>query len=97
MVNLCALTMLEAHNLNISTIHLDTTSKSVQGAYDNEGHGEFHITYGHSKDLRPDLKQFKIGAAVQENGLLAMGEMLAGNKSDKLWNPPSRNQNERLL
>jgi hypothetical protein len=33
LVNLCSLVMLTAHDLNISTIHLDTTTKSVQGAY----------------------------------------------------------------
>jgi len=87
LVNLCSLVMLQAHDLNISTIHLDTTSKYVQGVYENEAHGDFCITYGYSKDRRPDLKQFKIGAAVQQNGQLVMGQMLSGNKSDKVWNP----------
>jgi len=64
LVNLCSLVMLTAHDLNISTIHLDTTTKSVQGAYENDAFGDFLITYGHSKDHRPDLKQFKIGAAL---------------------------------
>jgi transposase len=87
LVNSCALQMITYHGLDISTIHLDTTSKSVQGAYDNEPHGAFIIERGHSKDHRPDLKQFKIGAANQQNGLPVMGEMLAGNKSDMEWNP----------
>ena len=87
LVNLCSLVMLTAHDLNISTIHLDTTTKSVQGAYENDAFGDFLITYGHSKDHRPDLKQFKIGAAVQENGHPVMGQIFSGNKSDKVWNP----------
>jgi transposase len=87
LVNNCALQMLSYHGLNISAIHLDTTSKSVQGAYDNAPFGDFCINFGHRKDLRPDLKQFKIGAAVQEDGQLVMGQMLAGSTSDKVWNP----------
>jgi transposase len=87
LVNSCALQMLTYHGLDISTIHLDTTSKSVQGAYENEPHGAFIIERGHSKDRRPDLKQFKIGSANQQNGLPVMGEMLAGSKSDLEWNP----------
>jgi transposase len=87
LVNLCSMVMLTAHDLNISTIHLDTTSKSVQGAYENGDFGDFLITQGHTKDHRPDLKQFKIGAAVQENGQPVMGHIFSGNTSDKVWNP----------
>lgn len=47
----------------------------------------FSITYGHSKDRRPDLKQFKFGLSVQENGLPISGELLSGNTSDKNWTP----------
>ena len=58
------LTMLQAHNLSIESLHLDTTSVSVEGIFDDENEGDFKICHGHSKDHRPDLKQFKIGAAV---------------------------------
>jgi hypothetical protein len=40
LISLVSLTMLKAHDLGISFIHLDTTSKSVQGVYEadtNEG------------------------------------------------------------
>lgn len=87
LVSRCSLVMLAAHDLKISTVHFDTTSKSVQGVYENGAFGDFLITYGHSKDRRPDLKQFKIGAAVQEDGQPVMGQILSGNKSDKEWNP----------
>lgn len=72
--------------------HLDTTSISVNGEYSqgeikkNEtGEPEvIHITHGHSKDYRPDLKQIVLSMVV--NGPSAMPlfmEPLDGNSSDK--------------
>ncbi|OLN21685.1 hypothetical protein BTO30_13580, partial [Domibacillus antri] len=45
----------------------------------------FTITYGHSKDHRPDLKQIKIGLGVQQNGLPLFGNVFSGNVSDQKW------------
>jgi transposase len=87
MISRVCLTMLQAHDLPIEILHFDTTSISVEGMYEQETEGEFSINLGHSKDHRPDLKQFKIGAAVQQNGLPMMGQLLSGNTSDKEWNP----------
>ena len=57
--------------MEVKLVHVDTTSVSVEGAYEisEEEKGPepideaspFVITYGYSKDHRPDLKQFKIG------------------------------------
>ncbi|MZP31495.1 IS1634 family transposase, partial [Heliobacterium undosum] len=87
LVSLVGVTLLHAHAMGIRFVHFDTTSKSVQGAYEEEATGDFDVNRGHSKDLRPDLKQFKIGAAVQENGLPIMGQLLSGNTADVTWNP----------
>lgn len=87
LISLVCLTMLQAHNLSIESLHLDTTSVSVEGIFDDENEGDFKICHGHSKDHRPDLKQFKIGAAVQQDGLPMMGQLLSGNTSDREWNP----------
>jgi transposase len=88
LVSKISLGMLKMHGETIRRLHLDTTSISLEGAYKEDvNEGEFNITYGHSKDHRPDLKQFKIGAAVQESGLPVMGELLSGNTSDREWNP----------
>ncbi|MHB1127787.1 MAG: IS1634 family transposase [Bacillota bacterium] len=57
----------------------------MYGAY--EGEGEFEITYGHSKDQRPDLKQFLVGLTVNKDGLPLFAQLLDGNKSDKAWYP----------
>ncbi|MCF8129940.1 MAG: DUF4277 domain-containing protein, partial [Deltaproteobacteria bacterium] len=49
-----------AFGLNCRHVHFDTTSRSVYGEYEPYGNDPFEITYGHSKDHRPDLKQFLI-------------------------------------
>lgn len=46
--------------LDCRHVHFDTTSRSVYGDYETCGNEPFEITYGHSKDHRPDLKQFLI-------------------------------------
>lgn len=86
-ISLVSLTLLKAHDLGISFVHLDTTSKSVQGVYEANSENDFDVCYGFSKDHRPDLKQFKIGLGVNENGLPVMGEILSGNESDMKFNP----------
>lgn len=87
LISRICLTMLQAHDISIESLHLDTTSISVEGSYEDANEGDFKINQGHSKDYRPDLKQFKIGAAVQQDGLPMMGQLLSGNTSDKEWNP----------
>ena len=92
LVSRVCLVMLQAHDISIKSLHLDTTSISVEGAYEEENEGDFQIVQGHSKDYRPDLKQFKIGAAVQEDGLPVMGQLLSGNASDRVWNPQAASE-----
>lgn len=87
LVSQVALTMLAAHDLTINCVHLDSTSKSVQGLYEGETSQDFDINYGHSKDKRPDLKQFKLGVDIQQQNQVVMGQMLSGNKADSKWNP----------
>ncbi|WP_206811847.1 IS1634 family transposase [Paradesulfitobacterium ferrireducens] len=97
LVSMVSLSLLQAHSLGINIVHFDTTSKSVQGAYTGKAHAEFKINHGFSKDLRPDLKQFKLGAAVQEDGLVIMGELLAGNMTDVQWNPEAAVEMQKLF
>ncbi len=68
--------------------HIDTTSISVCGAYENTKQESessvIEITHGHSKDYRPDLKQVVLSLVV--NGPSAVPifmEPLSGNNSDK--------------
>jgi transposase len=103
--NVC-LRMLQYHGLSITLAHSDTTSVSVEGIYAEDESGTlsqspveagFHINHGHSKDHRPDLKQFKIGLSVQQKGLPISGELLSGNKSDQSWNPQTVEELSRML
>jgi transposase len=97
LLSTASLALLTAHNLTISTIHLDTTTKSVQGAYENDTFGQFKIEYAYGKDRRTDLKKFKIGAAIQEQGLPVFSELMAGKKPDTEWNPQAVLEMEELF
>lgn len=66
--------------------HNDTTTISLQGEYKHE-EGDLdavpiEITYGHSKDGRPDLKQFVI-SLIMDGDLPVFIQALSGNASDK--------------
>ena len=65
--------------------HYDTTSMSVFGDY-NLVEKPFHITYGHSKDKRPDLKQFLIEMLCVDRNIPILGATRDGNGSDKTLN-----------
>jgi transposase len=98
--------MLQYHGLDIVLTHSDTTSVSVEGVYAVNENGissqeavetGFSINHGHSKDHRPDLKQFKIGLTVQQKGLPISGEILSGNESDQNWNPQTVDELSKML
>jgi len=66
-------------------VHFDTTSVSVFGDYDLND-PPFQITYGHSKDKRPDLKQFLISMLCVDRSIPILGATQDGNASDKTLN-----------
>lgn len=70
------------------TVHSDTTSVSVWGMYesDYQNDGGMDITCGYSKDKRPDLRQYMVGKAVDDNGISLFSQPLDGNTSDVTWN-----------
>lgn len=74
-------------NLLSDRNHLDTSTLSVQGKYANstdEGSAP-HLTYGHSKDHRPDLKQVVLSLTVNGPADIPLWmEVLDGNSSDKV-------------
>ena len=73
------------HNLLGQTANLDTTSLSVEGKYDREtGDGVMALTYGYSKDRRPDLKQAVLSLVTSGTSAIPIWmEPLDGNSSDK--------------
>lgn len=82
--------VIAAFRLDTSYFHFDTTSLTCYGGYDSEddersGDGELPpwMTYGHSKDRRPDLKQVMYGMMMSgDGGVPVLGEVLDGNTSD---------------
>jgi transposase len=66
-------------------LHFDTTSVSVYGDYELY-EPPFEITYGHSKDKRPDLKQFLVSMLCVERSIPILGATKDGNASDKTLN-----------
>ena len=64
--------------------HLDSTSFHVDGKYASPEPGVIEITYGYSRDHRPDLKQFMMNLiCVGDGDIPVMMEIASGNQSDK--------------
>lgn len=89
------LSAIKTHHLDLRHVHADTTSWSVGGAYNKAG--GLNITYGHSKDARPDLKQIMFGLSVNRDGVPILGQVLNGNTSDKTWNQETITELRKLL
>ena len=79
-----ALHALRKLSLGLGPLHCDTTSFSLEGAYEREG--DLTITYGYSKDHRPDLKQILLGLGVTPQRIPVLANVEDGNTSDKTWN-----------
>jgi transposase len=63
--------------------HLDSTSMQVEGEYLSDDENPL-ITFGHSKDYRPDLKQFMISLMCSQDGdVPLLAQTINGNTSDK--------------
>lgn len=78
-------------DLNTQVGHWDSTSVSVWGNYDVYAAAapddqRIKITYGYSKDKRPDLKQFMISMLCVEYNIPLLGSCHDGNASDKPLN-----------
>jgi len=79
--------------VDLRHLHFDTTSVSVWGEYaareqDDEPSGPeaLRVTFGYSKDLRPDLKQFLIQMLCAGRNIPILGGCADGNASDKTVN-----------
>ena len=79
-------------------MHLDTTSISVQGSYEEAAlqNSPLRIVHGYSKDLRPDLKQFLYGLGSC-GGIPLWADVMDGNTSDKAWYGDLTKRVESLL
>ncbi len=74
--------------VKIETAHLDSTSFHVDGEYEetteNPEPEAVKVTYGYSRDHRPDLKQFVMNLiCVGDGDIPVLMEIASGNQSDK--------------
>jgi len=77
---------LQVYGIRSRFVHLDSSSFHLHGAYDpDEPEREaISITYGYSKDHRPDLKQVVLQLITHHSSSLpAWLEVLSGNSNDK--------------
>jgi transposase len=73
------------YTLELARLHTDATSLKVYGAYErDEGDEGPLITYGYSRDHRPDLKQLLFGLTVTAEGVQVWGHVTDGNRSDSV-------------
>ncbi len=95
---LIALTAAQKKQINLDFSHLDSSSFSVHGQYNQTSSSEnkspkiesdaepipITITQGYSRDHRPDLKQFILNLIVTGDGNIPVFiEAASGNQSDK--------------
>lgn len=84
------------YGVAVTSAHIDSTSFHVHGKYEEDDPAEaeqskaesepkaIEITYGYSRDHRPDLKQFVMNLICAGDGDIPIWlEMSSGNQSDK--------------
>jgi len=77
---------LQVYGVQSKYVHLDSSSFHLHGAYDREEpeREAISITYGYSKDHRPDLKQVVVQLITSHKSALPVWfEALSGNSNDK--------------
>jgi transposase len=87
----CAIRADRVYGFDKRYVHFDTTSIMVYGDYlppeeAKESEVPFRITYGYSKDKRPDLKQFVFSTLCVDRAIPLWGTPHDGNASDKTVN-----------
>ena len=84
----CAVRAVRRFDLERRSVHFDTTSRSVWGEYQFAETQDlpFQVTYGYSKEKRPDLKQFVLSMLCVERAVPIWGKPEDGNASDKTLN-----------
>src|SRR5450756_1757464 len=76
-------------DVDMRHLHFLATSVSVWGEYaarEADGAEGLRVTYGYSKDLRPDLKQFLLQMLCCQRNIPLLGGCADGNASDKTIN-----------
>jgi len=77
---------LQVYGIRSRFVHLDSSSFHLHGAYDSDEPEQeaISVTYGYSKDHRPDLKQVVLQLITHHKSALPTWlEVLSGNSNDK--------------
>src|SRR5215813_772895 len=95
----CAVRAAARFGLERCYVHFDTTSRSVWGEYQFAETQDlpFQVTYGYSKDKRPDLKQFVLSTLCVDRAVPIWGKPEDGNASDKALNTALLSEIAQLL
>jgi transposase len=95
----CAVRAAMRFGLERRYVHFDTTSRSVWGEYQFAETQDlpFQVTYGYSKDKRPDLKQFVLSMLCVDRAVPIWGKPEDGNASDKTLNTTLLSEIAQLL
>jgi transposase len=98
----CAVRADQVFGLDKRYVHFDTTSISMYGDYlppeaPQDQAPPFRITYGYSKDKRPDLKQFILSTLCVDRAVPIWGHPDDGNASDKTLNTTLLSEIAQLL
>jgi transposase len=95
----CAVRAVMRFGLERRYVHFDTTSRSVWGEYQFAEAQDlpFQMTYGYSKDKRPDLKQFVLSTLCVDRAVPIWGKPEDGNASDKTLNATLLSEIAQLL
>jgi transposase len=95
----CAVRAAARFGLECRYVHFDTTSRSVWGDYQFAEAQDlpFQVTYGYSKDQRPDLKQFVLSTLCVDRAIPIWGKPEDGNASDKTLNTMLLSEIAQLL
>jgi transposase len=95
----CAVRAATRFGLERRYVHFDTTSRSVWGDYQFAETQDlpFQVTYGYSKDKRPDLKQFVLATLCVDRAVPIWGKPEDGNASDKTLNTTLLSEIAQLL
>ena len=95
----CAVRASMRFGLEHHYVHFDTTSRNVWGDYQFAETQDlpFQVTYGYSKDKRPDLKQFVLSMLCVDRAVPMWGKFDDGNASDKTLNTTLLSEIAQLL
>lgn len=79
--------VIRQYQLEVDSLHLDSTSKSFEGAYENQPDERVpQLRRGYSKDHQPELVQLLFGVGTTREGVVVYGDVASGNTQDMVAN-----------